>query len=485
MARYDAIFLGAGLASLSCAGVLAKQGKKVLILERNGTIGGRCSSYKKKGFTIDYGTHIFVRSEFGPIGQILAHLNQQEAVTFYHLTRIPFYLMSIPYPSDVDLNDVMGTEVGPDEFDNVLTKMATVLNGVTYKNSHEADSLSFIEWCQAKNLKFGLGVRLIMYLLFCAGLCIWPDEGSAGEFLRCLLDTVQSNAKSLFAKNVKALALGYPFGSCQVIPDAIGAGIKSFGGEIRTSQTVERILVVEGKDMIRGVQMASGEIIESSIVVSNIGPKETLDMVGKEHFTNNYIDYIKKIRPAINPYSLKIALDKEVTQEPFIFNVTSRFDEDFEKWKMGQFTDVPLTLFIPAVSVMSPRLAPKGKQLLILGYAIPDKINYSLNQVTEQFLSYMEYFYPHFRSHVEFYDVFGPDDLKKLWHSEYDRGIIRVGQYPDQVGEKALDSKTPIEGLYLVGTGIGKNVWGIGTDNAVQSGMECAKLILNGNIENK
>ncbi|MHA1402609.1 MAG: NAD(P)-binding protein [Candidatus Helarchaeota archaeon] len=76
MARYDAIFLGAGLASLSCAGVLAKQGKKVLILERNGTIGGRCSSYKKKGFTIDYGTHIFVRSEFGPIGQILAHLNQ-------------------------------------------------------------------------------------------------------------------------------------------------------------------------------------------------------------------------------------------------------------------------------------------------------------------------------------------------------------------------------------------------------------------------
>ncbi|MHC1590668.1 MAG: phytoene desaturase family protein, partial [Candidatus Helarchaeales archaeon] len=472
-------------------------GKKVLVLERNARIGGRCSSYQKKGFTIDYGTHVFVRCEFGPIGQVLSELNQLDKVSFFHLTRIPFYLMapdriagpfgidikarksSIPVPTDVDLKSLMGKEVSPKEFDDVLAKMANVLNGVTYENSHEADEMTFREWCRAKNLQFGLGVRLIMDLLFCAGLCIWPEEGSAGEFLRCLLDTLASNARSMFAKNVRALALGYPRGSCQVIPDAIGKGIQDLGGVIKTTQKVARILVSEGDNKIKGIEMENGKIHEAPLVISNIGPKETIDIVGKEFFPSSYVDRVMNLKPAISPYSIKIALDKEVTQEPFIFNFSSRFDEDYLKWKNGEFTEVPLTLFIPAVSVMSPELVPKGKQLLIVGYAIPDKMNYSINKITEQFLSYLEYFYPHYRSHVEFYDVFGPDDLKNLWHSEHDHGIIRVGQYPDQVGEKALSSQTPIDGLYVVGTGIGKNVWGIGTDNAVQSGLKCAELILN------
>ncbi|PKO57398.1 MAG: hypothetical protein CVU25_08390, partial [Betaproteobacteria bacterium HGW-Betaproteobacteria-19] len=34
MSKYDAIIVGSGINSLVCAGVLAKRGKKVLVLER-------------------------------------------------------------------------------------------------------------------------------------------------------------------------------------------------------------------------------------------------------------------------------------------------------------------------------------------------------------------------------------------------------------------------------------------------------------------
>jgi phytoene dehydrogenase-like protein len=40
MSKYDAIIVGSGINSLVCAGVLAKRGKKVLVLEREAVLGG-------------------------------------------------------------------------------------------------------------------------------------------------------------------------------------------------------------------------------------------------------------------------------------------------------------------------------------------------------------------------------------------------------------------------------------------------------------
>ena len=77
---HDVIIIGGGLGGLSAAAILAKHGKKVLIFEKNNIVGGRCSSYKKKGFTIDYGTHIFTRTEFGPIGVLLSEINEKHNI---------------------------------------------------------------------------------------------------------------------------------------------------------------------------------------------------------------------------------------------------------------------------------------------------------------------------------------------------------------------------------------------------------------------
>jgi all-trans-retinol 13,14-reductase len=54
---YDAIVIGSGLGGLTTAALMAKAGKKVLVLERHYTAGGFTHSFKRRGYEWDVGVH--------------------------------------------------------------------------------------------------------------------------------------------------------------------------------------------------------------------------------------------------------------------------------------------------------------------------------------------------------------------------------------------------------------------------------------------
>ena len=55
--KYDVIIIGSGLGGLECGYILARQGKRVLILEQGSQPGGCLQSYKRKGLSFDTGFH--------------------------------------------------------------------------------------------------------------------------------------------------------------------------------------------------------------------------------------------------------------------------------------------------------------------------------------------------------------------------------------------------------------------------------------------
>jgi all-trans-retinol 13,14-reductase len=55
--HYDAIVIGSGLGGLTTAALMAKAGKKVLVLERHYTAGGFTHSFKRRGYEWDVGVH--------------------------------------------------------------------------------------------------------------------------------------------------------------------------------------------------------------------------------------------------------------------------------------------------------------------------------------------------------------------------------------------------------------------------------------------
>uniref|UniRef100_W5N617 Amine oxidase domain-containing protein n=1 Tax=Lepisosteus oculatus TaxID=7918 RepID=W5N617_LEPOC len=56
-AELDAVVIGSGIGGLTAAAVLAKAGKRVLVLEQHDQAGGCCHTYMEKGFEFDVGLH--------------------------------------------------------------------------------------------------------------------------------------------------------------------------------------------------------------------------------------------------------------------------------------------------------------------------------------------------------------------------------------------------------------------------------------------
>ena len=55
--RYDVIVIGAGLGGLTAAALLARAGRKTLVIERNASVGGAASTYKVGGLMVEASLH--------------------------------------------------------------------------------------------------------------------------------------------------------------------------------------------------------------------------------------------------------------------------------------------------------------------------------------------------------------------------------------------------------------------------------------------
>jgi UDP-galactopyranose mutase len=118
--KYDAIVVGAGLAGITCANLLARDGKRVLILEKRSHLGGNLFDYyNEHGILIHkYGPHIFRTSD----KKVWEFLKQYtEWLPYQHKVLANVHGTEVPFPINLDTyNQIFHTSYSSSEFASIL-----------------------------------------------------------------------------------------------------------------------------------------------------------------------------------------------------------------------------------------------------------------------------------------------------------------------------------------------------------------------------
>jgi phytoene dehydrogenase-like protein len=343
MKKYDVIVIGGGISGLGVAALLSNKGYRTILLEKESILGGRCTSFQYRGYTVDTGLHAVASYSSSGIGRMLAEVGAQ-------LELMPIKPSLMHY--DLDTRRYMRA-TSPERFGEALYRDFKELVKTVAKMGKEEingyHTVSAAIWIldRFKN------EALLEFFKKITGFAGQPMEKvSAGAFLETLNDAFNSEA-----------TITYPHGNgIKALPDALERAILQKGGEIVTEVGVQKIL--QRKNRIVGVQakvirpsfMADVELHAPAVVFTI--PLELLPkFLSRKNIPAELLAKIERITHERYYYTgliagvPKSAMDSE--------------GEKFFQWTVDR-PGMDWHAIITAPTQMDPQLAPPGRHLLFI-----------------------------------------------------------------------------------------------------------------------
>jgi prolycopene isomerase len=257
----------------------------------------------------------------------------------------------------------------------------------------------------------------------------------------------------------------------RAIPMAYLQALEDMGGEVRYSQPVEQIILEGGG--VRGVE--AGGFIPADIVISNTGIKETVSLVGRQHFSDEYLAMVDKLRLSFGAVSVKYALNNEVVKSHL-----SLYRPDFNN---PEAMERQAPVFVPVPTAADPSLAPPGCQIVLAGCLAPPSLedpgqaDEICQEILDRIENTMQDLYPDIEEHVVWKIRTNTRYIANV-SGRSSGEVIGVAQNRHQVGKNRPRSSMPVEGLYLSGADAGGR--GVGTEMAADSTLNLWRALRNG-----
>jgi len=328
-AHYDVVIIGSGLGGLVAAVILAKEGYKVGVLEKNNQFGGNLQTFVRDKTIFDTGIHyIGGLSEGQNLYKYFKYLGIMDDLNLKKMDEDGFDIISFE-----DTDEEFPHAQGYDNFINQLVKYfpderATI---ETYCEDVKETCNSFplynLEW-EGKYDSEILGVNAKKYI----------DDLTENKKLRAVLAGSNFLYAGIADKSpfyVHALSVNSYIqsswrcinGGSQITKQLIKQ-LKAHGGEIYKYKEVIKF-DVEGNE-VTAARMKDGSEVKGKIFISNIEPKTTLDMVGESKFRKSFYSRIQSLEGVISAFSLYIVFKPETF--PYINHNYYHFKDSNEVW---------------------------------------------------------------------------------------------------------------------------------------------------------
>lgn len=305
------LIIGAGIAGLSAGCYLRMNGYETQIFELHDKPGGLCTSWKRKGYTVDGCIHWLVgtapSSPFYRIWRELGAIQGREIVYYDEFVRYELPDgRTIRFHVDPDALAAGLKEIAPEDAKAIDT-LASAIRKVAAMKQREDDILVPPE---LRGFFSGLGGFFRMLPLMGAlGPMFKLDQQAYAE--RFTNTDLRGALTDIFPKGITALGLpmtlagmydrstGYPVGGSLEFARAIERRYTGLGGDIAYDSRVAEILV-EG-DTAVGVRLEDGTEHRADYVVSAADGHATLfDLLGEKYMSDEQRRYFEEI-PIFDP----------------------------------------------------------------------------------------------------------------------------------------------------------------------------------------
>ena len=519
--KYDCIVVGAGHNGLATALVLARNGRRVLVLEKNNYVGGMGGTREiLKGCRNEVGASCL----FPLSGEIKHYFNFEShgvkliplpvmAVNLVGADGRPFVIYKNPlklafnllrtfglsgmlgfirllkfcqYPARV--LDRFTARKAPRKLEDLIAEAATPAQREHLELAFKGSAMDILDKFFPDPVRHR---ELRASMAFAAVQATYKGPYSSGSGL-CLIYTMAQEGSEGLMQRVK--------GGLGRLSDCLTEQIEALGGEVRLKQNVSRILVEDNRAV--GVALKNGGCLYADTIISNLDKQATFNHLLADHklatadqdkvdaFSHRgaFVHMLFKLSglPVYSPHLAKLnkvagaqfggamVLDPQVLQQ------------SYETCLRGELpAQIPLAFQVP--TVVDSSLAPPGYHIATAyGFYFPceaEKAKRSKlrDQMGEKIVEHICVHMPNFRSLIVDQAIFSSDhfaSMQGVTNGDWTHGLL----HPDQmIGERCLidgtGHTTPVENLYLCGASCHP-----GPGVTFLPGYNCAHEIMAANV---
>jgi len=449
LAKYDVVVIGAGAAGLAAGAILAKNGKKVLVLDKAQYLGGRGMAVPDEGYKLNVGGHLLEDSGSG-ITKIFEYLGKE--------------LVHGPSNTDMNVWDHTTETWGSirDRYagnKDELKKVIKALVDTPYEELDRWDDRCMREWILQHTDDPGV-IDLFEFItvLECMTEDWWDHSASDNLMVR----------KMHFEEKRTAAYSFWPEKGWDGMFQDLADSLTENGGELRLGETVQRVVIEDRR--VKGVTVArkprilpndyETELIEADNVISTLPVWHVLKVVPEYELPDWYVAQIRFLAQDVFRIcwlGLYIAVDEPCP-------ILDR--RELSTWLHTPTARVPGFLF--EMTSLDPSTAPEGKYLYVTGGIIPGEKATDDRFVDEKF--------DQFEADIK---RMYPGLANPVWRRRHlvHEPSFGVYQKPGLVGSYRPQWRAPnIPNLYFASETFKSR--GIGVDRAARAGLTAAEGIL-------
>lgn len=479
----DVVVIGSGIGGLTTAALLAKQGKRVLVLEQHDIAGGNLHTFTENGYEFDTGLHY--------IGGRIGDKNSSFRKQLDYITDggVEWELMDETY-------DVAIVDDERFEFCAGWTKLKTRLKQ-SFPDDTEAIDKYFQLVKSATNL---FPLIFVMKMLPETLLKLFRRIfDSKMEILKKttkeVLESLTTNRKlqgvltyhygdygeppergafvmnALIANHYRSGAF-YPVGGPLKIAESIINVIEKWGGKVLVRAPVSSILI-DKKNRAYGVVVKGKHILAKTIISSVGAPNTFMGLLPKSH--NHLVDKYtailndSNIASNVSLMSMFVGIndDDQSLQLPksnYWVHQSWDHDKNMAEYRMNH-NNIP-ALFISFSSAKDPTYDSRhpGKQVaLVIGPCMyndvekykDDRVKHRRkeyiemkDQWTKIFMDCLLRYFPQLEGKIDFVD-FGSALTNDVYLGTHRGAVYGIAHTPQRFQQHWLQSKTPIKNLLL------------------------------------